>query len=151
MAFPVPTPLVATPQPGSIARLYMAATDAGTFSDADEIPLTSEDIGVKGSGEIASVRTHNAGMIYSKNGIAKSFSFMTHAVGSNANVAAVLTAADAVGDDAVMRFAIMNADGSYDYGFCIVNDKSPVEAPDGLFGYQVNCSVLGDGEYQAAT
>lgn len=150
MALPQPTALVATPKAGSVARLYMTVQDALAIEDTHEIPLTSEDIGVKGSGEVASVRTHNAGMLYSKNGIAKSFTFTTHAGSDNANVAAVLTAADGVGDDAVMQFVILNADGSYDYGFCVVNDKSPVQAPDGIFGFTINCSVIGDGEFDVA-
>lgn len=148
MALPQPTALVATPKAGSIARLYMV-DDATTITSAHEIPLTSEDIGSKGSGEVASVRTHNAGMLYSKNGVAKSFSFTTHAGSDNANVAAVIAAADGSGDVAVMKFVILNADGSYDYGHCVVNDKSPVQAPDGIFGFLINCSVIGDGEFGA--
>lgn len=150
MALPQPTPLANTPKSGSVARLYMAAQDAVSIAEANEIPLTSEDLGAKASGDTASLRTHNGGMLYVKNGISKTFSFQTHAPGSNANVAAVLAAADASGDDAIMQFVIMNSDGSYDYGFCIVNDKSAVQAPDGIFGYVVNCSVMGDGEFQAA-
>lgn len=150
MALPQPTPLDNTPKSGSAARLYMAATTEGTIDETHEIPLTSEDLGMKGSGDVASLRTHNGGMLYVKNGITKTFSFTMHAPSNNANVAAVLEAADSAGDAAIMKFVIENADGSYDYGFCIVNDKSAVQAPDGIFGYVVNCSVMGDGEYQAA-
>lgn len=136
---------------GSLARLYMCVHSQSQITESDEVPLTSEDVGAKGSGDVASLRTHNGGMLYVKNGVAKTFSFQTHAPSSNPVVQAIIAAADGVGDDAIMKFVIENSDGSFDYGYCIVNDKSAVQAPDGIFGYVINCSVMGDGEYSPAS
>lgn len=150
MALPQPTPIANKPKPGSLLRLYLCPEAQGTIAEADEIPLIADDPGVKGSGEVPSIRSHNGGMLYAKVGISKTFSFQMLAASDNAKVAEVLTAADGNGDDAIMKFVIYNPDGSYDYGFCIVNDKSVLAAADGIFGYTVNCSVIGDGEFQAA-
>lgn len=150
LTLPQPSALENTPKSGAIARLYMCPANQAQIEEDDEVPLTSEDLGAKGAGDVASLRTHNGGMLYVKNGVAKTFSFQTHAPSDNTVVQAVIAAADATGDDAIMKFVIANADGSYDYGYCIVNDKSAVQAPDGIFGYTINCSVMGDGEYEPA-
>lgn len=150
MALPQPTAITNKAKIGSIARLYMCPEGQATISETDEVPLTSEDIGQKGSGDVASVRTHASGMLYAKAGVTKSFSFTMHAASSNAIVAGVLAAADGKGDAAIMKFVIANADGSEDYGFCIVNDKSSVQAPDGIFGWLINCSVMNEGEFDVA-
>jgi hypothetical protein len=151
MAFPTVTPLANAPTAGSGARIYMAPylDGAGSLADTDEVPLTGENHGISSSGSMAEFNTNNGGRLVVKTRNDKSFSIATAARASNAKIQELIDAANATGDPSFMYFAILNPDGTYDYGVCVVGDRNEEGAdPDGIHTRTFSCEVIGEGSFQ---
>jgi hypothetical protein len=153
MAFPTVTPLANSPTAGSVARVYMApyATGAGPHIDAtDEVPLTGDNHGITSSGSMAEFNTNNGGRLVVKTRNDKSFTIATAAPASNTKVAELITAANGTGSTSQMYFVILNPDMSYDYGVCVVGDRSEEGAdPDGIHVRRFSVEVIGEGSWAA--
>ena len=151
MAFPTVTPLANVPTAGSGARVYMTPYLAGngTLDATDEVPLTGDNHGISSSGSMAEFNTNNGGRLVVKTRNDKSFTIATAAPASNAKVTELITAANSTGDDANMYFAILNPDGTYDYGVCVVGDRMEEGAdPDGIHVRRFTAEVIGEGDFQ---
>lgn len=151
MAFPTVSPLANAPTAGNGARIYMTPylDGAGTLTAADEIPLTGDNHGISSSGSIAEFNTNNGGRLVVKTRNDKSFTIATAARGGNTKVAQLIDAANGTGDDANMYFAILNPDGTYDYGVCVLGDRSEEGAdPDGIHVRRFTAEVIGEGSFQ---
>lgn len=153
MAFPTVAPLANAPTAGSSARVYMSPylNGAGVLAATDEVPLTGDNHGISSSGSMAEFNTNNGGRLVVKTRNDKSFTIATAASGDNAKVAELIAAANATGDSANMYFAVMNPDGSYDYGVGVVGDRTEEGAdPDGIHVRRFTVEVIGEGSYQDA-
>ena len=151
MAFPTVTPLANVPTAGSGARIYMAPYEAGlgTLGAADEVPLTGDNHGISSSGSMAEFNTNNGGRLVVKTRNDKSFTIATAARAENAKVNQLVVAANSTGDDANMYFAILNPDGTYDYGVCVLGDRMEEGAdPDGIHVRRFTAEVIGEGSFQ---
>ena len=84
-----------------------------------------------------------------KNGLSGTFNATTHAPGSNAVVADLLSAAQAVGSDAQVVFILELPDGGYLSGAAVVNDFVPNTPVRGVFSYSFNFQTDGAITYTA--
>ena len=151
MAFPTVTPLANNPTAGSSARIYMAPylSGTGTLAAGDEVPLTGDNHGITSSGSMAEFNTNNGGRLVVKTRNDKSFTIATAAPASNAKVQELVDAGNATGDASFMYFAILNPDGTYDYGVCVVGDRNEEGAdPDGIHVRRFSVEVVGEGSFQ---
>jgi len=151
MAFPTVAPLANAPTAGSAARVYMAPYEggSGTLAASDEVPLTGDNHGISSSGSMAEFNTNNGGRLVVKTRNDKSFTIATAASADNAKVAELIDAANGTGDDSFMYFAILNPDGTYDYGVCVVGDRNEEGAdPDGIHVRRFSVEVVGEGSFQ---
>lgn len=151
MAFPTVSPLANAPTAGSAARVYMAPylDGAGTLTAGDEVPLTGDNHGISSSGSMAEFNTNNGGRLVVKTRNDKSFTIATAASGDDSKIAQLIAASNATGDSANMYFAILNPDGSYDYGVCVLGDRNEEGAdPDGIHVRRFTAEVIGEGSFQ---
>jgi hypothetical protein len=151
MAFPTVVPLANAPTAGSGARIYMAPYNdgAGTLTSGDEIPLTGDNHGISSSGSMAEFNTNNGGRLVVKTRNDKSFTVATAARADDTKVQELIAAANGTGDAAFMYFAILNPDGTYDHGVCVVGDRSEEGAdPDGIHVRRFSVEVIGEGAFQ---
>ena len=151
MAFPTVAPLANAPTAGNSARIYMSPylDGAGTLDAADEVPLTGDNHGISSSGSMAEFNTNNGGRLVVKTRNDKSFTIATAASGSNTKVGELITAANGTGDTANMYFAILNPDGTYDYGVGVIGDRSEEGAdPDGIHVRRFTVEVIGEATFQ---
>ena len=154
MAFPTVVPLANAPTAGSGARVYMAPylDGVGTLLATDEVPLTGDNHGITSSGSMAEFNTNNGGRLVVKTRNDKSFTIATAARADNAKIAELIAAANGTGDAANMYFAILNPDGTYDYGVGVVGDRSEEGAdPDGIHVRRFSVEVIGEGGFQGLT
>ena len=154
MAFPTVAPLANTPTAGNSARIYMAPYSAGTgtLAATDEVPLTGDNHGISASGNMAEFNTNNGGRLVVKTRNDKSFTVATAAPATNAKVQELITAANGTGDTANMYFAILNPDGTYDYGVCVIGDRTEEGAdPDGIHVRRFSVEVIGEGSFQTVS
>jgi hypothetical protein len=125
---------------------------AGTLAASDEVPLTGDNHGISSSGSMAEFNTNNGGRLVVKTRNDKSFTIATAASADDAKVLQLITAANATGDSANMYFAILNPDGTYDYGVCVLGDRSEEGAdPDGIHVRRFTAEVIGEGSFQGVT
>jgi hypothetical protein len=151
MPFPTVAALANDPTSGDSARIYVSPylNGAGTLDAADEVPLTGDNHGITSSGGIAEFNTNNGGRLVAKTRLDKSFGIATAAQGDDAKIIELITAANGTGDTARMFFAILNPDGSYDYGVCVIGDRVEEGAdPDGIHVRRFTAEVIGNGSYQ---
>jgi hypothetical protein len=154
MSLPSPTLPTVTFDSGNETKLYVAL--ASTYDESvglvagDELPVVGGDITFAPSGSIESIPVYgNTWDRAVKNGLSGTFNATTHAPGGNAVVADLLSAAQAVGSDAQVVFALELPDGGYLSGAAVVNDFAPNTPVRGVFSYTFNFTTDGTITYTA--
>jgi hypothetical protein len=154
MPLPVPTLPTVTFDSGNQTKLYVGL--ASTYDESeglgenDELPVVGGDITFAPSGSVESIPVYgNAWDRAVKNGLSGTFNATTHAPGDNDVVAALLTAAQAVGSDAQVVFILELPDGGYLSGAAVVNDFQPNTPVRGVFSYTFNFTTDGEITYTA--
>lgn len=154
MSLPSPTLPTVTFDSGNETKLYVAL--ASTYDESvglvagDELPVVGGDITFAPSGSIESIPVYGYTWDRAvKNGLTGTFNATTHAPGSNAVVADLLSAAQAVGSAAQVVFALELPDGGYLSGAAVVNDFAPNTPVRGVFSYTFNFTTDGTIVYTA--